>query len=68
MSVLQPDALSPLSLKLLFPVGISVTEEGVICSQQALLVMPRSTDTQQSWSVLMTQRSVTQETEYVGRE
>ena len=68
MSVWQPNALSSLSLKLLFPVGTNVTEKGVTCSQQPLLLMPCSADTQQSWSVLMTQRSVTEETEYVRRE
>ena len=68
MSVWQPNVLSSLSLKLLFPMGTNVTEKGVTCSQQPLLLMPCSADTQQSWSVLMTQRSVTEETEYVRRE
>ena len=68
MSGRQPNALSSLSLKLLFPVGTNVIEKGVTCSQKTLLLMPCSADTQQSWSVLMTQRSVTEETEYVRRE
>lgn len=68
MSMWQPYALSPLLLKLLFPVGIDVTEKGATCSRQALLVMPRSADTQQSRSVLMTQRHIILETECVGRE
>lgn len=68
MSVGQPEALSSLSLKLLFPVGTDVIEKRVPCSQQTLLPMPCSADTQQSWSVLATQTNVTEETEYVRRE